>query len=115
MRILTWNCRGLGSPAAVSQLKESLRLFKPDLAFVCETKRRKGFVATVCKKLGWGERWYTIEPVEKSGGMLLGWRSEVTVHQIHSIDYSIEVEFESAESKGRMWAIFIYASIREKV
>lgn len=62
-----------------------------------------------------GDRWQYVEPVGKSGGLLLGWGSEVTVHQIYSTDYSIEVEVESTDTNGRVWAIFIYASIREKV
>lgn len=56
MRILSLNCRGLGGPATVPQLKDYLRLFKPSLIFVCETMRREGFVRTVCKKVGWGDR-----------------------------------------------------------
>lgn len=115
MKILSRNCRGLGSSATVPQLKESLKLFKPGLVFVCETMRRRGFVETVCRKLGWGERWQYVDPVGKSGGLLLELGSEVTIHQLHSTEYSIEVEIESADTKGKMWVIFIYASIREKV
>lgn len=52
MRIMSWNYRRLGNPSTIPELKESLRLFKPELVFICETKRRKGFVGTVCKKFG---------------------------------------------------------------
>lgn len=72
MKIMAWNCRELGSPSIISQLKESLRLFKPELVFLCETKRRKGFVGSVCRKLGWGDRWYEVDPEGRSGGLLLG-------------------------------------------
>lgn len=41
MRILSCNCRGLKSPATIPQLKESLRLFKPGLVFVYETKTKR--------------------------------------------------------------------------
>lgn len=27
----------------------------PNLIFICETKRKKGFVRTICRNLGWGE------------------------------------------------------------
>lgn len=70
MNLMAWNCRGLGGPSTVSQLKESLRFFKPELSFVCETKRMKGFVGTVCRK---GDRWYIVELVGRSGGLLVGW------------------------------------------
>lgn len=79
MRILSGNCRGLGSPSKVPQLKESIRLFKPELIFLCETKRKRGFVGTVCENLGWGDRWEAVNPIGKSGGLLLGWGNDVIV------------------------------------
>lgn len=54
MKILSWNCRGLASPSTITQLKESLRLFKPELIFISETKRKVRFIKTICKKIGVG-------------------------------------------------------------
>lgn len=115
MKILAWNCRGLGGPPTVSQLRESLRFFKPELAFFCETKRRKGFVGIVCKRMRWRDRWYAVEPNGKSGGLLLGWDEGVTVHQVRNSSFYIELEFETSKTNGSMWAIFVYASNNEKV
>lgn len=70
MKLLSWNCRGVDSPSIVPQVKELLRLFKPELTFLCETKRRGNFVSNVCKKLGWADRWHAIG---KGRGILLGW------------------------------------------
>lgn len=69
MKIISWNWRGLESPSTVPQFKESLRLLKPALAFVCETKRKRGFVGSVCKKIGLGYRWLIVEPRGMSGGL----------------------------------------------
>lgn len=71
MRFLSWNFRGLGSPSTVPQLKDSIRLFKPVLMFIYETKRKKGFVGTVGKKMGWRDRWFVVDPIGKSGGRIL--------------------------------------------
>lgn len=114
MRILAWNCRGLGNPSTVPQLKESVRLLKPDLIFICETKRTKGFVGTVCKNLGWGDRWFAVDPLGRSGGLLLGWDKEVTIFQIREISFSLEIDFETSQLESRMWAVFIYASNDER-
>lgn len=115
MKLLSWNCRGLGSPSTVLQLKESLRLYKPELIFVCETKKKLGFVSTVCKKNGWGKRWFAVDPIGKSGGLLLGWSLDVIIHHIRSTHYSLEVDFEIPGSVDRMWAVFVYASNKEAV
>lgn len=74
MKIMSWNCRGLGGLSTVPQLKKSLRLFKPELVFVCETKRKNRFVSTVCRKLGWGDRWFLVDPESRSGYYWLGIR-----------------------------------------
>lgn len=115
MKTMSWNCRGLGSPSTIPQLKESLRLLQPELIFLCETKRKKSFVSDICKQLGWGNRWHAVDLVGRSGGLLLGWGTAVTVHQVLSTSYSIEIELEMTETKGRIWAVFVYASVKEKV
>lgn len=63
MRILSWNCRGMGGPSIIPQLKESIRLNLPDLVFLCETKQKNRFMGTVCKKLQFGNRWESVESV----------------------------------------------------
>lgn len=51
----------------------------------------------------------------RSGELLLGWEKEVTIYQVQCTSFSIEVEFETVETKGSMWAIFVYASNRDNV
>ena len=41
MRILTWNCRGLGNPAAVRAYKRLHRSKCPDVIFLMETKLKQ--------------------------------------------------------------------------
>lgn len=58
--------------------------------------------------------WYAVEPNGRSGGLLLGWGFGVTIHQIMHTTYTIEVEFASSETIGKVWAFFVYASIRDR-
>lgn len=44
----------------------------------------------------------TVNPVGRSGGLLLGWGKEVTIYQVQCTSFSIEVEFETVETKGRL-------------
>lgn len=39
----------------------------------------------------------------------------MTVYQIVSSEFSIEVDFETMETQGIIWAIFVYANNKEKV
>lgn len=69
---------------------------------------------TVCKQVGWEGIDGIVNPIGRSGGLLLGWAEGVTVHQIKGSSFCIEVEFESVETKRKMWAVFIYTSNKEK-
>lgn len=62
-----------------------------------------------------GDRWSVMDPVGRSGGLLLSWTEEVNVYQIKSSTFSLEIEFETPKTNRRMWAVFVYASNKEKV
>lgn len=62
-----------------------------------------------------GDRWSVMDPVGMSVGLLLSWTKEVNVYQIKSLTFSLEIEFEMPETNGRIWAVFVYASNKEKV
>lgn len=68
MRILAWNCRALGGPSTISQLKESVRQYLPDITFISETKQPKRFVNTVCRRLKCRDRWEVVDPIGRKEG-----------------------------------------------
>lgn len=55
----------------------------------------------------------SVDPVVRSERLLVSWDGELTKHQIKNTTFGLEVEFENTETKGRMWAVFMYASIDE--
>lgn len=114
MKIVSWNCRGLGGPSTISQLKETLRVHGPDLVFICETKQSRPFVQTVCRKLKLKNRWDAVNPRGRSGGLLIFWSLNVQVIQVVTSPFSIEVEFQCSETKGSWWGVFVYCSVDEK-
>lgn len=101
MRLLSWNCRGLGEASTISQLKESQRLYLPDMTFVCETKQKSSFVKTVCRKLKCKENWEVVDPIGKKGGLLLFWGDNISVCRIEKREFSIEVEVEGKDFQGK--------------
>lgn len=94
MKTYVWNCRGLGGPSTISQLKKTLRSHLPDLVFICRTKNKKLFVQTVCKKLTGLTGWEIVEPAGFCRGLLLGWSNNCTIKHLVSTDFCMEVEFE---------------------
>ena len=42
MRYISWNCRGLGSPQKVEAMKDLVRINKPEILLVQETKMEDG-------------------------------------------------------------------------
>lgn len=106
MRILFWNYRGLGGPSTISQLKESMRLHLLDIIFLSETKKKKCFVTTVCKRLKCKDRWAVVDPVGRQGGMLLFWSENVKVCQLIKSEFCLEVEIEGPDFVGTWWDCF---------
>lgn len=114
MKILSWNCRGLGGPSTISQLKESIRLYLPGLIFLCETKQKSSFIQTVCKQLKYGKRWDVVEPEGKNGGLWVAWNEDMQVTQIIKTTFCYELKVTEAVSNETFWVILVYASTDSK-
>lgn len=108
MKLLAWNCEGLGGPSTIAQSKESIRLYLPDITFIIETKHKKGFLKTVCKRLMCKDRWDVVDPTGRKGVLLIFWGDNVKICQMIKSAFCIEVEVECDSFEGR------YDSIRKQ-
>lgn len=72
-------------------------------------------MSTMCKQVGWGDRWYVVNLIGRSGGLLVGWAEGVTIHQIIGSSFCIEVEFESMDTGqcGQYLSILVIRGKRE--
>ncbi|KAK8351680.1 hypothetical protein V6Z11_A05G048900 [Gossypium hirsutum] len=78
MKFLSWNCRGVGNPATVRELKQLLVANVPDIVFLCETKiNSNGFhrIRSLCRMEGC----LAMDSDGKSGGLALLWRDGINV------------------------------------
>ena len=60
------------------------------------------------------DRWKVVDPLGRSGGLLIFWSQNIQVCNIVISSFSIEVKFQSNVSKEKGWGIFVYASVEEK-
>jgi exonuclease III len=75
MKLISWNCRGLGNPGAVRDLQQMVKEKKPTLLFLMETKSRQRTMEGLRVKLGFAG-FFIVDPVGRSGGLALLWSDE---------------------------------------
>ena len=78
MSVISWNCRGLGNPEAVRELRSIVKQEGPTLLFVMETKIRAARVENLKFTLGF-EGCFAVNSVGLSGGIGLFWSRDVLV------------------------------------
>ncbi|KAL0444690.1 UNVERIFIED_CONTAM: hypothetical protein Slati_2191700 [Sesamum latifolium] len=94
MKILVWNCQGMGPPWTVRTLTELIRLHRPGLIFVSETKCK----AMRCDRVKDAVNYFRVgvDLIGKGGGLLLLWRKDIDVWlqslSAHHIDVTISSE-----------------------
>ncbi|KAA3488687.1 reverse transcriptase [Gossypium australe] len=92
MKFLSWNCRGMGSPATIREFRQLLVANRPNIIFLCETK------------------------MSRSGGLALMWKEELDVaiqsYSKHHID-SI-VKFRDS-STIRVTGFYGHANPNERI
>ena len=78
MTCISWNCRGLGNPDAIRELRSIVKLEGPALLFVMETKLRAKRVEDLQSNLGFAAC-FAVDGAGLSGGIGLFWSRDVSV------------------------------------
>ncbi|KAG4109648.1 hypothetical protein ERO13_1Z049493v2 [Gossypium hirsutum] len=78
MKILCWNCRGVGNPTTVREFRQLLVANVPDVVFLCKTKinsNRFQRIRSICRMEGC----LAVDSAGKGGGLALLWRDGLDV------------------------------------
>lgn len=102
MSYLSWNCRGLGTPGAVRELRSIVKQEVPSLLFVMETKIRGRRVEDLKNLLGFGGC-SAVDSVGLSGGIGLFWSRKVLVELKSYSSSHIDVMVKNDEQNSREW------------
>ena len=112
MKLIVWNCQGIGGDLTVSSLLEQNGLHTPDLVLLLETKNKSGRYEYLKKKLGM-EFMHAVEPRRIGGGLCLFWREVSRVVMVKHCEFMIEARIWD-EDLSNHWRLFgFYASTDE--
>ena len=78
MRIISWNCRGIGNPWSVRALHDMVRRWKPKIVFLMETKSKAKRMEKIKNKIGFANG-LIVPSRGRSGGVALLWTREVNL------------------------------------
>ncbi|TYI30108.1 hypothetical protein ES332_A05G362000v1 [Gossypium tomentosum] len=95
MKFMCWNCRGLGNPAKLRELKQLLAANNPDLIFLSETKMSANDFCRVQNKFRM-QNGLAVNSEGQSGGLALMWRDgmnfSIQNYSKHHIDSLVKLE-----------------------
>ncbi|XP_030487453.2 uncharacterized protein LOC115704382 [Cannabis sativa] len=107
MKILSWNCRGLGSPSAKKALRALVTREDPDVLFLMETKLSGSRMNGVWRNLGFGGA-SVVEAVGSAGGTCLCWKAGVDIQVMaDSVDVT-KVVFSNVLNGPAWHCLFVY-------
>lgn len=78
MKLLAWNCQGVGNPLTFRNLKELVKFHSPDCIFLMESRINFNRIDAICKVLGFSKV-VTVEPIGIGGGLSLLWNQSLNV------------------------------------
>ncbi|XP_073359649.1 uncharacterized protein [Aegilops tauschii subsp. strangulata] len=114
MSIICWNCRGLGSDSTVGELRWLVKLYRPSLLFLSETKMRDSRVKNFMWSLGFSGC-YAISSEGLSGGLALFWThaADVTVKAANKRCIDVQVKLDEGLVGWQRWLVVFELDLDE--
>lgn len=75
MNLMSWNCRGLGNPRTVRQIRRWYSSLAPDMLFLSETKIKKEVAEKLKERVGFSNA-IGVSSIGLSGGLCLMWNED---------------------------------------
>ncbi|CAJ2637965.1 unnamed protein product [Trifolium pratense] len=111
MIILSWNCRGLGGPSAIPNLRKLAREHKPDILFLSETLSHARHLEPIRVTLGY-DSCLAIDVEGQSGGLAVFWKDNSKCRVLNYTRNFINLLVED-EKKGE-WRLTCYYGYPER-
>jgi len=109
MKVMSWNCQGLGNPLTIQELRALTAQERPNLLFIMETKNKAMMVERIRRKLKF-QKLYLVDPTGIAGGLAIMWQEEIDLKVQASSKQFIDVQCIDPDSKQGMQITFVHAS-----
>lgn len=106
MKILSWNCRGLGQPRTVQELVCLSKTHRPNVIFISETRKNKEYVESLRYRLGMNNV-FTVSVQGKGGGVAVFWDDSYSVELNKYGEHFIDM-YVCKEDGSKWRSTFVY-------
>lgn len=113
MNTLCWNCRGMGNPWSVRQLRRWSHTYAPDIIFLSETMIKKNVVKALKDKLSFHNA-FGVSSVGKAGVLCIFWREEIKFSLVSYSQNHISGDIEDGDKKWRFVGIYGWPKEEDK-
>ncbi|KAM0971581.1 hypothetical protein ACFX13_019764 [Malus domestica] len=84
MIYLAWNYRGIGLDSTIDALRKQIRLNKPSIVFLLETKARGNGIESIRRTMGY-QYGFFVGAIGQSEGLYLWWKDSLEVQILSSL------------------------------
>ena len=89
MKLLCWNCRGIGDPATVRELRDLVEISSPAILCLVETQLQKSRVEGLWTMLGYDFS-FRVGCTGRSGGLCIFWKNSFEVAIKNYSEYHVD-------------------------
>jgi exonuclease III len=111
MKILSWNCRGLGDPRTVQELIRLVCTHQPKIVFLSETRQNKKVIEELRWRIGL-KHFVSFHEEGKGGGLALFWHESVDVELFKINSRVIDVLVHGCPNEIKWRCTFVYGEPR---
>lgn len=100
MKLLNWNVRGLGNPRTIRRFQHTLKLYKPQLVCIMETKLDHRRMKLVRRKCGF-QNGIDLSATGTRGGICLSWNENYLVNVLSYSESHVDAEVSDEDNSNK--------------
>uniref|UniRef100_A0A2N9G7V8 Reverse transcriptase domain-containing protein n=1 Tax=Fagus sylvatica TaxID=28930 RepID=A0A2N9G7V8_FAGSY len=103
MRLMSWNCRGIGRAPTARTLKTLVRGECPDVLFLAKTKVKSPRIENLKAGMGFSNC-FSVDSINKAGGLAIFWKQGVEMEVVFS-NHNVIAALISSDPLDHVWLL----------